>query len=107
MEIHLRLVLGEVGILVDDVDEKSMTGLLWRNWQDEPPGEDDHQGIIDEAVAFLAAEAIAFLETSGQFQDPLNCYWRDIRRLEASSSGRLGAAPAGPASRSRQNTNNR
>ena len=61
-----------------------MTGLLWRDWQDEPTTvRTATSGIIDEAVAFLAAEAIAFLETSGQFQHPLNCYWRDIRRLEA------------------------
>ena len=100
VEIDLRLVLGEVGIVVEEnVTEESMTSLLWRDWQDEPPGEGGHGGIIDEAVVFLRVSRL--------FQDPLTSYWRDIRRLETASSGRLRASPGRPISPSRRNTNSR
>ena len=96
VKINLRLVLGEVGIVVDEAVGESTTGQLWRDWQDEPPNEDGHSGIIDEAVAFL--------EASGVLENPLNCYWRDIRRLEAESSRRLRASGPPPGSRGHMNT---
>ena len=99
VEINLRLVLGEVGILVDEVAGEATAGQLWRDWQGEPPSEDGHSGVIDEAVAFL--------EASGLLENPLNCYWRDIRRLEAESSRRLRASPAGSTPRSRRHMNSR
>ena len=95
VEINLRLVLGEVGIVVDEAVGESTTGQLWRDWQDEPPNEDGHSGVIDEAVAFL--------EASGVLENPLNCYWRDIRGLEAESSRRLRASGPPPRPRGHMN----
>ena len=88
VEINLRLVLGEIGIVVDEVVQESTTSQLWSDWQDEPRSEDGNSGVIDEAVAFL--------ESPDLLENPLNCYWRDIRRLEAESSRRLRAPAAGP-----------
>ena len=89
IEIHLRLVLGEVGVMVDEnVDEPFMTGQLWRDWQDGPPsepGEDGHRAIINEAVAFLATEAVPFLRTSGRSPGPAHLLSEDLRTLGVAS----------------------
>lgn len=97
VEINLRLVLGEIGIVVDEAVGESTTGQLWRDWKDEPPSDDGHSRVIDEAVALL--------EASDGLDNPLNCYWRDIRRLEAESSRSIRAS--GPPAGSREHMNTR
>ena len=92
VEIDLRLVLGGVGITVDeDTQAESMIGLFWRTWSEEPPGEEGDSGIIDEAIVFLRASRLS--------RDALTSYRRDIQRIEAASAGRLRASPGGVASR--------
>ena len=87
VEIHLRLVLGEVGIIVEEgVDEPFMAHQLWKDWQDERPGEDGHGAIISEAVTFLAAEAVPFLRASGHIPGSAHLLPEDLRRLGVASS---------------------
>ena len=83
VEIHLRLVLGEVGVMVDENgDESFMIDQLWRDWQDAPPSENGHRAIINEAVAFLATEAVPFLGTSGRWPGPpAHLLSQDLRTL--------------------------
>ena len=87
VEVHLRLVLGELGVMVDEnVDEPFMIGQLWRDWQDGPPSEDGHRAIINEAVAFLATEAVPFLRTSGRLPRADHLLSEDLRTLGVASS---------------------
>ncbi len=87
VENHLRLVLGEVGVMVDEnVDEPFMIGQLWRDWQDKPPDEDGHRAIINEAVTFLATEAAPFLGDRRHVPGPAHLMAEDLRTLGVASS---------------------
>ena len=72
VEISLRLVLGEVGIVVDEVAGEATTGQLWRDWQGEPPSEDGHSGSSTKPSRFwkrLACSRTRSTATGGTFAD--------------------------------------
>ena len=86
IENHLRLALGEIGVVVDEnVDEPFMIGQLWRDWQDRPPDEDGHREIINEAVTFVATEAVPFLRARRHVPGPAHLLAEDLRTLGVAS----------------------
>ena len=71
IESRLRLVLGDVGILVEE--DPALAPVVDQSWPaDAPVG--SHGGIMDEAIAFL--------DNLSQTRDLHTYYWKDIQQME-------------------------
>ena len=71
IESRLRLVLGDVGILVEE--DPALAPVVDQSWPaDAPVGSDG--GIMDDAIAFL--------DNLSQTRDLHTYYWKDIQQME-------------------------
>ena len=72
IECRLRLMLGDVGISVED--DPSLAPMVDQLWPGGAPVH-DHDDIVDEAIAFI--------ENLSQTRDLYTYYMKDIQQMEA------------------------
>lgn len=71
IDSRLRLVLGDVGIVVED--DPALALIVDQSWPTDAPVV-GHDGIIDEAIAFI--------DHLSQTRDLRTYYWKDIQQME-------------------------
>lgn len=82
IESRLRVVLGDVGIAVEEDDILEwIADRTWRDSLNDRHFVNGDDGMIDDALIFL--------DDLSAFQDPLTCYWKEIRQMEAVRPRRL------------------
>ena len=72
IEARLRLVLGDMGIPVEE--DLILESIANQSFSHDPSSTDGHGGIVDEAISFLDDLSLA--------KDPRTYYWKDATRRD-------------------------
>ena len=82
IESRLRIMLGDVGVAVEEDDILEwIADRTWRGPLNNRQFVNGDDRMIDDALIFL--------DDLSSFQDPLTCYWKEIRQIEAGRPQRI------------------